>query len=336
MEQIENETNKPFQTAHQTCIGLSSDFYSITNLPNPRTVDTYLINNYCSIYLVNDSLEYFCSEYTKKIFKILNKQVSWNFEQLDITLDKDNWITPIEISCAVHGLGTSDNEEFHKLRHHIFKSDTFIILYEKNKAKNNIYILLEKNPAFFSVLGEANKSYYRYMQALRKRVVNNAQQIDNAISDTIIKGEDPITRQQQSKWRLMLAKEMMGYTAVEGQVFCPFTYITADFTELGPLFKASHIKGFSDENTTNEEKYDLNNGLLLSASADALFDKHLITVDQDKNLVFSFVLDNNLVLKQRLCLLQPIFQPVLNDKRMEYLKYHKAVFDQLEIERRKQ
>lgn len=336
MEQIENETDKPFQTAHQTCIGLSSDFYSITNLPNPRTVDTYLINNYCSVFLVNDSLEYFNSSYTKKVLKILNKQVSWNFDQLDVLLDKNNWVTPIEISCAVHGLGISENEEFHKLRHHIFKSDSFIILYEKNSSKKNIYILLEKNPAFFSVLGEVNKSYYRYMQTLRKRAVNNAQQIGNAVADTKITDDDPITRQQQSKWRTMLAKEMMGYTSVDGQVFCPFTYITADFNELGPLFVASHIKGFADENTTNEEKYDLNNGLLLCANADALFDKHLISVDQDKNLVFSFVLDNDLVLKQRLCLLQPIFQPVLNEKRMEYLKYHKAVFDKLEKERKKQ
>ncbi len=339
MEKIENETGEEFEIAHQTCISLSKKFYQITNLPDPRTVNTYLINDYCPVYLVNDNLEYFQSKYTKKVLDKLNKleqlknDKSWKFEDLDIKLNLTSWITPIRISCAVHGLGVSEDKDFHKLRHHIFKSDTFVILYEKNPNQNNIYILLEKNPAFFSVLGEINKSYYNYLQVVRKRVISKSQKQDNAV--VAIKEDDEVTRQQQAKWRMMLAKEMMGYTSVDGQVFCPFTYITANFHELGPLFVASHIKGFSDENTTNDEKYDINNGLLLCANADALFDKHLITVDQDKNLIFSFTLDNDLILKQRLCLLQPIFQAVLNDKRMEYLKYHKSIFDKLELERKK-
>lgn len=337
MQQIQEETETAFQTAHQSCISLSEEFYKQTGLPNPRTVDTYPLNNYSSVYLVNENMEYFTSEYTQKVLKKLGKldSVNWNFNELDIELSKDDWKTPIQISCAVHGLGTGADTAFHKLRHHIFKSDTFVILYEHNKEGDNIFILLEKNPAFFSVLGLVNKSYYSYMETMRKRVVGSAQQKYNAVEQTTLEQEDEVTRQQQSKWRNMLAKEMMGYTQVDGQVFCPFTYITADFNELGPLFVASHIKGFADPNTTNEEKYDIYNGLLLCANADALFDKHLISVDQDKNLVFSFTIDKDPMLKQRLYLMQPIFQAVLNDKRMEYLKYHKAEFDRLEIERKR-
>ena len=337
MQQIQEETETAFQTAHQSCISLSEEFYKQTGLPNPRTVDTYPLNNYSSVYLVNENMEYFTSEYTQKVLKKLGKldSVNWNFDELDIELSKDDWKTPIQISCAVHGLGTGADTAFHKLRHHIFKSDTFVILYEHNKEGDNIFILLEKNPAFFSVLGLVNKSYYSYMETMRKRVVGSAQQKYNAVEQTTLEQEDEVTRQQQSKWRNMLAKEMMGYTQVDGQVFCPFTYITADFNELGPLFVASHIKGFADPNTTNEEKYDIYNGLLLCANADALFDKHLISVDQDKNLVFSFTIDKDPMLKQRLYLMQPIFQAVLNDKRMEYLKYHKAEFDRLEIERKR-
>ncbi len=337
MQQIQDETETAFQTAHQSCISLSEEFYKQTGLPNPRTVDTYPLNNYSSVYLVNENMEYFTSEYTQKVLKKLGKldSVNWNFDELDIKLSNEDWKTPIQISCAVHGLGTGADTEFHKLRHHIFKSDTFVILYEHNSTSNNIFILLEKNPAFYSVLGLVNKSYFNYMETMRKRVVGNVQQKGNAVAQTVLEQEDEVTRQQQSKWRNMLAKEMMGYTQVDGQVFCPFTYITADFNELGPLFVASHIKGFADPNTTNEEKYDLYNGLLLCANADALFDKHLISVDQDKNLVFSFTIDKDPMLKQRLYLMQPIFQAVLNDKRMEYLKYHKAEFDRLEIERKR-
>ena len=337
MQQIQDETETAFQTAHQSCISLSEEFYKQTGLPNPRTVDTYPLNNYSSVYLVNENMEYFTSKYTKQVFEKLGKleNVNWKFDELDIKLTNDDWKTPIQISCAVHGLGTGADTEFHKLRHHIFKSDTFVILYEHNSTSNNIFILLEKNPAFYSVLGLVNKSYFNYMETMRKRVVGNVQQKGNAVAQAVLEQEDEVTRQQQSKWRNMLAKEMMGYTQVDGQVFCPFTYITADFNELGPLFVASHIKGFADPNTTNEEKYDLYNGLLLCANADALFDKHLISVDQDKNLVFSFTIDKDPMLKQRLYLMQPIFQAVLNDKRMEYLKYHKAEFDRLEIERKR-
>lgn len=336
MNQIQEKNSDSFKTAHQSCISLSNNFYSLTPLPDPRDVETYLINDYCSVYLVNDSLEYFTSEYTKKILKKLDKlkSVDWDFNNLDIDIAQDDWKTPIKISCAVHGLGVSSDDDFHKLRHHIFKSDNFAILYENNSKQNVLYILLEKNPAFYSVLGLANKSYINYMELMRKRLVNSVQQQNNAVDNNSLEQEDEVTRQQQSKWRLMLAKEMMGYTLVEGQVFCPFTYITADFEELSALFVASHIKGFKDPKTTNEEKYDLNNGLLLCANADRLFDQHLISVDENKNLVFSYTLDKDLILKQRLCLLQPIFQAVLNDKRMEYLAYHKSIFDELEKERK--
>ena len=103
---------------------------------------------------------------------------------------------------------------------------------------------------------------------------------------------------------------------------------------MGSLFIASHIKGFSDPNTTNEEKYDINNGIIICANADALFDKHLITINQNKQIVFSFLLDDDIRLKSQLLLMQPIFQPILNEKRMEYLKYHREVFKKLEVLRK--
>ncbi len=336
MRNIEDKTNRPFQTAHQSCIGLKQEFYNMVGLPQPRENDPYLINDYMNVYLVNKNLEYFTSGYTKKVFSNLNKVINgrasgnWDFDNLDIKLE-NGMFTPINLHCAVHGLGMQVDTEFHKLRHHLFKGDVFILLCEETSNCKNLFILLEKNPIFFSIIKEKNKDYENYQKLLKERLINKTLQKENAVTNL----EDEVTRQQQSAWRNMLAKEMMGYTQVDEQIFCPLTYITVNFDKLGSLFIASHIKGFKDPNTLNEEKYDINNGLLLCANADALFDKHLITVDQDKNLVFSFTLDNDLVLKQRLCLLQPIFQAVLNDKRMEYLKYHKSIFDKLEIERKK-
>ncbi len=334
MKKMEKETKIKFQTAHQTCIGLKDEFYDLCGLTHPRENDIYLVNDTAPVYLVNENLEYFCSKFTKQILDKLDKKArGWKYDELDIKLNQDDWITPVQVSCAVHGLGTAKDIEFHKLRHHIFKGDTFIIVFEKNRKQNKFFILLEKNPAFYTILGIKNLAYQKYMELMRKRIIQNVQNHDNAVTNVEEKEVDEITRKEQAKWRSMLANEMMGFTQVEGQVFCPFTYITADFNDLGTLFRASHIKGFKDPNTTKEEKFDINNGLLLCANADALFDKHLITVTENKQLKFSSLLNADVILKQKLGLLQDIFPLILNDERMKYLEYHRAEFERLEIER---
>lgn len=130
----------------------------------------------------------------------------------------------------------------------------------------------------------------------------------------------------------MLAAEMMNYTSLENQVFCPFTYITADYNSLKTLYRASHIKSFSKCNI--DEAYDLNNGLLLCANADALFDKHLITVSENKELIFSFLIEHDGQLIQMLRLNNEIFKGILNEKRMRYLEYHREEFLQKEALRK--
>ncbi|WBF58652.1 HNH endonuclease [Lysinibacillus sp. JK80] len=52
---------------------------------------------------------------------------------------------------------------------------------------------------------------------------------------------------------------------------------------------ASHIKPWSV--STNAERLDVNNGLLLCPNHDALFDKHLISFDLDGKIVISQSLD---------------------------------------------
>ena len=258
MNNIENNTGRPFQTAHQSCIGLKKKFYDLAGLPQPRENDPYLINDYCNVLLCNENMEYFKGKYTKKVFEKLNKNFtfgkksSWDFKNLDVFLNENDKFTNINLHCAVHGLGMEQDTEFRKLRHHLFKNDTFVILFEKNSNRNNMFLLFEKNPAFFSVIGESNKAYEKYQIMLRERLINNTLAKDNAANQSEI--DDEVTRQQQSAWRKMLAQEMMGYTSNDGEVFCPITYITGNFEELGALFVASHIKGFSDPNTTNEEK----------------------------------------------------------------------------------
>ena len=55
-----------------------------------------------------------------------------------------------------------------------------------------------------------------------------------------------------------------------------------------PLLIGSHIKSWAE--STNSEKLDVNNGLLLCAHHDALFDKHLISFTDDGNVIVSSTL----------------------------------------------
>ena len=337
MLKIEQNRGKPLQTAHQSCIGLKGILYDKVGLPQPRKHDPYLINNYMDVLLVNSNMKYFTSKYTKKIFKKLNKDISvgsrsWDFDNLDVDL-ADGKFTPISLHVAVHGLGMEEDTEFHKIRHHLFKGDTLILLFQLNSEKNKMFLIFEKNPIFFSLIGENNDDYSKYQETIRKRLINDMIAKKNAFDINVI--EEEVTRKQQAAWRNMLANEMMGYTIEDRQIFCPLTYITANFDKLGILFVASHIKGFKDSNTTNEEKYDINNGIIMCANADALFNRHLITINKNKQIVFSFLLDGDDKLKSQLLLMQPIFSPILNENRMRYLAYHEEVFNKEEEKRRR-
>lgn len=61
---------------------------------------------------------------------------------------------------------------------------------------------------------------------------------------------------------------------------CALCTITTEKMLIG-----SHIKEWSS--SSDEEKLDVNNGLLLCAHHDALFDKHLISFDNDGKVIVS-------------------------------------------------
>lgn len=331
MRDIEEASKKEFESAKQSNIGMSDAFYADLDMPRlqrrkgPQTTqhEHLQVNDYADVYLVNDTVKYFTMEYTKRVIAKTGKKVKWDDDET-VTLSGLKF-TPIQITQAIHGLGTADDTEFHKLRLSMFLNDTFIVLIEHTDVKS-VYVMLEKNPRFFTLIGETNESWERYL------LVKKQQEQAMITVQTGLTVEEEKSRAQQSAWKDLLAKEMMNYTTHEGEVFCPFTQISADFESLSMLFIASHIKRFADCDAI--EAYDVNNGLLLCANADALFDKHMITVDENKQLVFSFLIEDNLQLRHKLLLNQPIFNLILNEKRMEYMKEHRRIFYLKEAERK--
>lgn len=336
MREIETARNKPFESAKQSNIFVPSEFYEFLGVPElKRRIgaqttqhDHPIINNYAGVHLVNDTLKYFDITYTEKVFNKLNKHTDWNMDDYKVILNNGDF-TNIQLSHAIHGIGTSSDVEFHKLRRSIFKSDTLMLLLSHNLStdKKDLFIMLEKNPKFFTLIGECNESWEKYLS------LNDRNAIFELLKKEELSSTDSIkTRKNQSKWRNLLAEEMMSYTTNDSEIFCPLTYITANYANVGTLFRASHIKAFNECDVN--EAFDINNGILMIANADALFDKHLITINENGEIIFSFLLDNEYKLKSELRLTEKVFKAILNSKRLEYLKRHNEVFEEKELKRK--
>ncbi len=338
MREIEQRENRKFEVAKQSNISMSIRFWKDLDMPDPRDSvkkrkaiggDHLKINDYAKVFLVNDVLENFHFDDTLKIFEKLHKNFNpkqFNANTMSYQILNNQDFTPIELRQAVHGIGMNQDVEFNKLRHNLFKNDLLYLLIEKTQTQKNLFIMPFRNPLFFSLLGVTNSKWQIYQEQKLKRENNLITKSPTPFQ------EEKTQRQHQNKWREALAFEMMNYTTIDRSIFCPLTYIEADFDDMKTLFRASHIKGYSD--CDEEEKYDLDNGLLLIANADALFDKHFITIDENKQLKFSYLLENNHKLKSQLNLNNGIFKDILNDRRMQYLAYHRKIFEEKEQERK--
>ncbi len=338
MKKIQEQfPDKPFESAKQSNIGLPIQFYEDLGVPRlerregkQNTPHKHVVlNEHVDVLLVNDTVEYFKQDYTMKVLKRLNKYNRLFCSKNNVNLNEDEPFTNIQVTQAIHGLGTADDEEFHKLRLSMFLNDTLIFLIEHNENRKRLFIMLEKNPRFFTLAGETDTAWEKYIATHRR------QEIAEIKGRQALEGSDEEkSRKLQGAWKDKLAKEMMTFTTEEGKVFCPFTGISADFNAFSMLFVASHIKRHADCDS-DKESFDVNNGLLLSANADALFDKYMITINEEKELEFSFLLETDYVLRNKLLLNAPIFQLILNDERMKNIAEHRKIFYQKEEERKK-
>lgn len=329
-----------YPTSHQSNINIHNNFFTFFNInklerrigkqtENHKHIAMHKISK---VFIVTETLENFLYENTEKVFNILNKNDIYNkkknkYFNKNINIDTKLDVLKIELNVAIHGLGTKDNLIFQEIRKGIFLGDYLNILQViTNKNKKIVFILLEKNPVYFTITKKSNLAWQEYLEKLQK---DKKSQLKAGEDLTL----DEKNRKLQTKWKDNLAREIMAFTANNNEIFCPLTMISADYNNLSTLFRASHIKPYSECDA--KEAFDINNGLLLIANADALFDKFLISVNSKKELCHSFLLDQNKLLIQQLKLNQEIFTEILNDERMKYLSYHYEKFLQKERERKK-
>lgn len=300
-------------TAHQSNILVPANVYYDLGIVKTkgRVID---------FKLVNDTVTYFCEQYTKATVTKLGKVFKWD-GKCDCPLSDGNF-TDMQMTVGDQGIGRSDDVELQTLRRNIFVNDTIYFLVE-NKPDNSkqLFVMLEKNPKFFEILKIEETPWKQQITEFLNTMKLVAGDEDKVLA---------ATRKFQAAWRKLLAKEMMNYIQSGSEVICPFTLIRADFEKVPQLFIASHIKAHSDSDMY--EKYNPNNGLLLCANADALFDDHMITVSENKDLLISKSIDDQKLIDD-LLLNHDIFKLVLNEERMEFMKYHREKFEEKERQR---
>lgn len=301
-----------FNQTKQNSIYVPSAFYSFFSIPDATkhqtdpTFGQYLIEDYdVETYLYNESISnYFDKELTEKTYKALNRDKN----AVLLSLDKGPF-TKTSLHITPHGLGTTEDGQFESLRQNVFAKDKIIVLCVKVGTEKKIYISFFRNPKFFILNNLFNKDYVLARYSEEKNSKN---------------GEEG--RIGQSKWRDELAELSIGLqNSDDYYVKCPFTGTKVKYPEESAFLRASHIKAFakcknSDGKINIEEAYDINNGFLVIADVDALFDKYLLSVNpQTGEICKSPVLTNEVV--AHLKLKNKIDDPQFKNKE-KYLEIH--------------
>ncbi|WP_247648220.1 HNH endonuclease [Pantoea sp. Acro-807] len=148
----------------------------------------------------------------------------------------------------------------------------------------------------------------------------NAEKIESSTKNDIEKIVSDVTLPETSKEQLIEAR--LGQGKFRQQLIRMYSKCIITGIDVEQLLRASHIKPWSKSNNT--ERLDCYNGLLLSANMDTLFDKLLITFEDNGQIILSRKLKNtetmtSLGLDQNL-------QITLDPKSAEYMCWHRKAF----------
>lgn len=165
----------------------------------------------------------------------------------------------------------------------------------------------------FSILGKLG---FNIVEKNDKSDYYQDEPINSLVKDIeIIEGDNEISiteRKQLIDARVGQGKFRKALKEIYGQ--CPLTGITLD-----EMLRASHIKPWHE--STNKERLDPYNGLLLSANIDALFDKGLLSFKDNGELILSQKLKQHGLME--LIGIDTAKQIKIKPQSIRYLEWHR-------------
>ncbi len=199
-----------------------------------------------------------------------------------------------------------------------------VFLFE-NEGKGYIKFIseLEFHDADFSDIPDINgdirkgiKFFLKRKGALIPDIYPNTFNQDKLIEDPLI-GYETVKPNQTERSGLVTSR--VGQGAYRKRIIHRWEYKCAvtSFNKLEVLI-ASHIVPWAE--ATDAEKLDVHNGILLSPTYDALFDKHLLTFDEKGKIVLTDEIEFSAFEKLGISGKEQILG--LNDYNLEYLNRH--------------
>ena len=166
------------------------------------------------------------------------------------------------------------------------------------------------NPLFDSKISSDN-----FCKLMEENVEKEFDDLDRALStQNTLNGHDKEqivkTRVGQGSFRKLLI-EQRGCTCELCNINVP------------EVLRASHIRSWSSSNAA--QRMDLQNGLLLCANHDALFDRHMISFNPETaELLISSSIDENQIIELKLNTTKTLS---FSDRMKEYMTTHKSLFE---------
>lgn len=210
-----------------------------------------------------------------------------------------------ELLKTFKGENWSENSKSQKI------SNGFRIFKENREIEALEHILLKKK--------EGNIQNGTWVKTKAKEIYQQINNVDTTLqtNETVSEIEKKVLvnyRIQQSKFRRELILHWEG---------CSITNC-----KNSKLLIASHIKPYSESN--DEEKYDINNGLLLTPTFDKLFDLNLISFTNEGKILLSNNLDTEDLQSLGITGNEKLKMGKVSEPILKYLEYQREKFEEIE------
>ncbi len=230
-------------------------------------------------------------------------------EQLDLW-EKDGWLVDVEYNDLEQPITYKNHmEDILKLQ-----DDKYAPFNKSGRGNTGYLFRVSKELAnfFFEVIEATNLVLRRKFQIEDNLQLENIKQIENELNSII-------TLEETEKETII--KSRIGQSAFKKALLTFEKKCRLCGVRDERFLVASHIKPWSESN--DQERLDVDNGLLLCPNHDALFDKRYITFDETGKILIKKSLDTT---TKMFLNINDTMRINLNERQLIYMKWHREKF----------